>query len=79
VRVIEEDVHLILRDSIPDQTLDAIHLLPDPWPKNGHHKRRIVQNEFLETIYPKIDLVDISISLQTGSHMPNGFNESWSQ
>ena len=55
LRVIEEDVHLILRDSIPDQTLDAIHLyFPDPWPKNGHHKRRIVQKEFLELIHPKI-------------------------
>lgn len=55
VRVIEEDVHVIMRDSIPDQSLDAIHLyFPDPWPKNGHHKRRIVQDEFLELIHPKI-------------------------
>jgi tRNA (guanine-N7-)-methyltransferase len=55
VRVIEEDAHLILRDSIPDETLDAIHLyFPDPWPKNGHQKRRIIQAEFLELIHPKI-------------------------
>ena len=55
LKVIEEDVHVIMRDSIPDQSLDAIHLyFPDPWPKNGHHKRRIVQSEFLELIYPKI-------------------------
>lgn len=55
VRLIEEDVHVILRESIPDASLDAIHLyFPDPWPKNGHHKRRIVQKEFLELIHPKI-------------------------
>lgn len=55
LRIIEEDVHVVLRDSVPDQSLDAIHLyFPDPWPKNGHHKRRMVQREFLELIHPKI-------------------------
>lgn len=55
VRLIEEDVHVIMRDSIPDRSLDAIHLyFPDPWPKNGHHKRRIIQSEFLSLIHPKI-------------------------
>jgi len=55
LRIIEEDVHVIMRDSVPDQSLDAIHLyFPDPWPKNGHHKRRMVQQEFLELIQPKI-------------------------
>ena len=55
LRIVEEDVHVILRDQIPDRSLDAIHLyFPDPWPKNGHHKRRMVQSEFLELIHPKI-------------------------
>jgi len=55
LKVIEEDAHLILRDSTPDQSLDAIHLyFPDPWPKNGHQRRRIVQKEFLALIHPKL-------------------------
>ena len=55
VKIIEEDVHLILRDSTPNLSLDAIHLFfPDPWPKVRHRKRRIVQQPFLEMIHSKI-------------------------
>ena len=33
---------------LPDGCLDRVFILfPDPWPKSRHHKRRIVQPEFL--------------------------------
>lgn len=33
---------------LPDGCLDRVFILfPDPWPKSRHHKRRIVQREFL--------------------------------
>lgn len=33
---------------LPDGCLDRVFILfPDPWPKSRHHKRRIVQSEFL--------------------------------
>lgn len=55
LRIIEEDAHVVLRYWIADQSLDAIHLyFPDPWPKRKHKKRRIVQEEFLQLIAPKI-------------------------
>lgn len=55
LRIIEEDAHMILSHSIPDKSLDAIHLyFPDPWPKARHWKRRIIQQSFLELIHPKI-------------------------
>ena len=55
LRIIEEDAHLVLQHWIADDSLDAIHLyFPDPWPKNPHKKRRIVQNPFLELIAPKL-------------------------
>jgi len=55
LKIIEEDVHVVLRYCIPDQSLDAIHLyFPDPWPKVGHRKRRIVQESFLAMIHTKI-------------------------
>jgi len=55
LRIIEEDAHMILSHSIPDGSLDAIHLyFPDPWPKARHWKRRIIQAQFLELIHPKI-------------------------
>ncbi len=55
VRVIQGDAHLILHEMIEDQSLDGIHLFfPDPWPKKRHHKRRIVNSDFLALIAPKL-------------------------
>ena len=55
VRIIEGDAHPILKTMIPNSSIDGIHLFfPDPWPKKRHHKRRIVNAEFLKMIYPKI-------------------------
>jgi len=48
VRVICGDAVEVLQRRIGDASLDAIHLLfPDPWPKSRHHKRRIVQPDFV--------------------------------
>ena len=55
LRVIEDDVHVVLPYMFEDNSLDAIHLyFPDPWPKKKHNKRRIVNAGFLELIYPKL-------------------------
>jgi tRNA (guanine-N7-)-methyltransferase len=55
VRIIEGDAHPILKTMIPDKSVDGIHLFfPDPWPKKRHHKRRIVNNEFLKLVHSKI-------------------------
>jgi tRNA (guanine-N7-)-methyltransferase len=58
-----------------DESLDAIHLyFPDPWPKKKHNKRRIVNEDFLSLIHPKLkkggyihiatDWVPYAISMQ---------------
>ena len=55
VRVIEDDVNVVLQHMIVDKSLDGIHLyFPDPWPKKKHNKRRIVNEGFLQLIHPKI-------------------------
>jgi tRNA (guanine-N7-)-methyltransferase len=55
LKVIEEDVHVVLQHMIADESLDGIHLFfPDPWPKKKHNKRRIVNEAFLSLIHPKI-------------------------
>jgi tRNA (guanine-N7-)-methyltransferase len=55
LKVIEDDVHVVLEHMIPDESLDGIHLyFPDPWPKKKHNKRRIVNQGFLQLIHPKI-------------------------
>ena len=49
IKMIREDATYLLANFIPDDSLDGIHLLfPDPWPKNRQHKRRIVQDDFIE-------------------------------
>ena len=55
LRVIEDDVHVVLPYMFEDESLDGIHLyFPDPWPKKKHNKRRIVNAGFLALIHPKL-------------------------
>jgi len=44
IRIVKDDARLLLA-RLPDQSIGRIFVLfPDPWPKNGHHKRRIIQD-----------------------------------
>ncbi len=55
LRVIEDDVHVVLPYMFAEESLDGIHLyFPDPWPKKKHNKRRIVNAGFLALIHPKL-------------------------
>lgn len=56
LRVICHDATEILRDSIASGSLHGLQLyFPDPWHKAKHHKRRIVQTEFITQILTKLD------------------------
>lgn len=49
VRVANGDAIILLRDMLAPGSLSGLRLyFPDPWPKTRHHKRRIVQPEFLD-------------------------------
>lgn len=55
LRVFEHDAIEVLADCIPDNSLTTVQLFfPDPWHKKKHHKRRIVQADFVETIRKKL-------------------------
>jgi tRNA (guanine-N7-)-methyltransferase len=55
LRLICEDAVDVLAHNIPDASLSGINLFfPDPWPKKRHHKRRIVQLEFVELMARKL-------------------------
>jgi tRNA (guanine-N7-)-methyltransferase len=55
VRVICRDAVEVMSKSIPDAALDGTYLFfPDPWPKKRHHKRRIVQPDFVALLARKI-------------------------
>jgi tRNA (guanine-N7-)-methyltransferase len=50
-RIVCADAVQVLTHMIPDAALAAVFLFfPDPWPKKRHHKRRIVQPEFVELV-----------------------------
>lgn len=50
VRLWDEDVRELIT-LLPDGCLDRVFILfPDPWPKKRHHKRRIIQSDFLDEI-----------------------------
>lgn len=55
VRLINEDAKHILNHSFKDQAIDQINIFfPDPWPKKKHHKRRLINQEFILLIGKKL-------------------------
>jgi len=55
LRVINHDAIEVLQQQIPDHSLDCVQLFfPDPWHKKRHHKRRIVNQEFIQLVYLKL-------------------------
>jgi len=55
VRIIQHDVVDVLNHMLPDGSLDGVHIFfPDPWHKKRHHKRRLIQAEFVKLLCSKI-------------------------
>tara|TARA_B110000438_G_scaffold271986_1_gene290339 strand:- start:52 stop:729 length:678 start_codon:yes stop_codon:yes gene_type:complete len=55
VRLINEDAKHVLNYSFKDQAIDQINIFfPDPWPKKKHHKRRLINEEFILLIQKKL-------------------------
>lgn len=55
VRIIQHDAVEVLQTMLPDQSLDGVHIFfPDPWHKKRHHKRRLIQAEFVKLLCEKL-------------------------
>ena len=55
VRLICDDAVEVIKHRIADNSLDRVQLFfPDPWHKKRHHKRRIIQSDFVSLIAQKI-------------------------
>jgi tRNA (guanine-N7-)-methyltransferase len=55
LRLIQHDAVEVLGNMIADGALDGVHIFfPDPWPKKRHHKRRLVQAEFVKLLCSKL-------------------------
>jgi len=55
IRLLNDDAVEILKQRIPATSLDRVQLFfPDPWHKRRHHKRRIVQADFVALIASRL-------------------------
>ena len=51
VRVSQDDAVDVVTQQIADGSLHRVQIFfPDPWPKNKHHKKRLVQHSFLKLL-----------------------------
>jgi tRNA (guanine-N7-)-methyltransferase len=66
VRIVQGDARDIV-GRLPDSSLDRIFILfPDPWPKTRHHKRRLIQPDFI---------ADLARASRPGARL--GFATDW--
>ncbi len=55
VRVANGDAIILLREMLEPDALDGLRVyFPDPWPKKRHHKRRLIQAEFLDLVAQRL-------------------------
>lgn len=66
LRIHNDDVRLLF-STLPKEQLSRIYILfPDPWPKARHHKRRLIQVEFMKVL---------SVYLQAGGEIRIGTDD----
>ena len=55
VRIAPYDAVDVFRTCLADNTLAGVQIFfPDPWPKKRHHKRRLIQSDFIKMLVKKI-------------------------
>lgn len=55
LRIIQHDAVEVLKHMLADASLDGVHIFfPDPWHKKRHHKRRLIQAEFVRLLCSKL-------------------------
>lgn len=55
LRIGNHDAVEIVRDMLPEGSLDGIHIFfPDPWHKTRHKKRRLIQPPFVELLASRL-------------------------
>lgn len=57
LRIIQHDAVEVLQHMIAEDTLQGAHIFfPDPWPKTRHHKRRLIQAEFVSLLTSRLQV-----------------------
>ncbi len=64
LKFIKTEAKAFLSECIPPESVRAFYIyFPDPWPKNKHRRRRLISDEFVESIFAKLQsggIVDIA-------------------
>ncbi len=61
VKILRADARLVVSRLLPANSVDEFVINhPDPWPKDRHHRRRLIQPEFIR---------DVAVSLKPGGRM----------
>lgn len=51
IKIFSDDIRILLEQS-PKIVFDSVIIIcPDPWPKEKHHKRRLINKSFLEMVH----------------------------
>ncbi|MBI5763424.1 MAG: tRNA (guanosine(46)-N7)-methyltransferase TrmB [Planctomycetes bacterium] len=51
VRIMRTDAKFFVMHRLPEACLAALHIYhPDPWPKKRHQKRRLLSNDFVDSV-----------------------------
>ncbi|MFM2343412.1 MAG: hypothetical protein RLZZ210_20 [Pseudomonadota bacterium] len=55
INIMQHDAFEVIQNMLPDQCLSGVHIFfPDPWHKKKHHKRRLIQEQFINMLLPKL-------------------------
>ncbi len=55
LKIINYDAVKVLQEMIPDDSVEGFFIFfPDPWPKKKHHKRRLIQKDFVSLLTSKL-------------------------
>lgn len=55
VKIIQHDAVEVLKHMISNNSVSGFHIyFPDPWHKKRHHKRRIIQHDFVNLLVQKL-------------------------
>ena len=55
LRLISHDAVEVFEQMIAPNSIDGVHIFfPDPWHKTRHHKRRLIQKEFVELLVSRL-------------------------
>ncbi|MCF6765314.1 tRNA (guanosine(46)-N7)-methyltransferase TrmB [Thiotrichales bacterium 19S3-7] len=81
LKVIRYDAIDVLKQMIPDHSISGFQIFfPDPWHKKRHHKRRLIQSDFVDLLVTKLvdgGLIHCATDWQDyAEHMLKVFNEN---